>query len=99
MYSGEPSMARVCVSPPTPLLLIDLDTPKSSTFTFGCPPTVFERNRFCGLMSRWTMPIACASAIASQAWMTHSEAAAAVRVPCCSSTAPRSLPSRYSITM
>jgi hypothetical protein len=50
---------------------VDLEIPKSSTFTNGVPSDAVVTKRFAGLRSRWTMPFWWASAIASLAWMMY----------------------------
>ncbi len=75
------------------------EIPKSRTLMLGSPSGLLVRNRFSGFMSRCTMPAACASASASHAWRTWSAASAAGSAPTLAIFAPRSSPSRYSITM
>ncbi len=65
----------------------------------GVPSGSTSRNRFAGLRSRWTMPFACASAIASQAWSRYSAASASGSAPLFSMTDARSEPVRCSMTM
>ena len=45
-----------------------LEMPKSRSFTQSVPSGRIVRKRFPGFRSRWIVPIACASASASQAW-------------------------------
>jgi hypothetical protein len=66
---------------------------------FSMPPGSRATKRFAGFRSRWTIPIACASAIASQACSRKSTAVSTGSGPCCSRRSDRSPPSRYSITM
>ena len=72
MYIGEPSTSVVCVSAPSvgsPAPVI-FEMPKSSTLMMRRLSDRFARKRFDGLRSRWTMPSACASAMASHASST-----------------------------
>ncbi len=65
MYEGEPIIDVVTVIASWASRLGILEMPKSSTLMTGLPLGRSARNRFAGLRSRWTMPSACASAIAS----------------------------------
>ena len=46
-----------------------LATEKSSSFTKSGEPAMFSRNTLSGLMSRWMIPIECASASDAQHWI------------------------------
>ena len=72
MYWGEPTVARGWVRRKLPLWAasLSLEMPKSSTFTSGVPSGRRVRNRLAGLRSRWTIPLAWASASPSQACRT-----------------------------
>ena len=100
MKRGLPSIDAVrvisCSDSPNGFVF---EMPKSSTFTSGPPAGPRVTKRFASLMSRWTMPSACASASASHACMTYSAASLAGMEWRCFASAARSQPSRYSITM
>ena len=74
MYCGDPMTVCVSVSPKSgraaSIALVAFEMPKSRTLMHGEPSTPDVRKRFDGLMSRCTMPSACASASASQVWST-----------------------------
>ena len=74
MYCGDPSSVlgavRLFFDGASSSWRIDFEMPKSSTFTMRVPFARSARNKFDGLRSRWTMPAACASAIASHASST-----------------------------
>lgn len=78
---------------------VSLEIPKSSTLTACSPSDRTTQKRFAGFRSRWTIPIAWASAIASQACSTNSTACSTGNAPRSLSHAERSRPSRYSMTM
>ena len=71
-----------------------LERPKSSTFGRSARSRPARRvtKRLPGLMSRWTMPRACASARASQASRTMSTASTMGSLPRALKRTPRSLP-------
>ena len=97
MYAGEPITVAVLVSEKSSASAA-LAMPKSSTFTLGEPSARTVRNRFAGLRSRWMMPMAWASAIASAACsMKLTTCATGSRVWALRNES-RSWPSRYSIT-
>ena len=98
MYAGVPSSDCVCVRRMS-VPIDDFEIPKSSTLISAVPSGRHVTNRFAGLTSRWTMPIACASASASQVWSTSSTAHGTGSRPRSTSSAPRSWPSRNSMTM
>ena len=54
--------------------------------------------RFCGLMSRWTMPCSRACCNPSAAWRTHWQASATGSGPCARTSSARLTPSTYSMT-
>ncbi len=67
MYEGEPMADAAWVRAWSLAVSGVLEMPKSSTLTMGGPLGRVARKRLPGLRSRWTMPAACASAMASQA--------------------------------
>jgi hypothetical protein len=73
--------------------------PKSRTLTNGVPSGRRVTNRFAGLMSRWIIPAACASATPSIAWSKRSAVSRSGSGPRSSSKSDRSFPSKSSITM
>ena len=78
MYAGEPIIDVVDVSRPDAASTVAaVAIPKSSTFRLSPPPGCRATNRFAGLMSRCTIPSACASASASHASTTYRAARAA----------------------
>ena len=70
MYSGVPKIIPVLVSfrPGAPSVSISLilAMPKSTILTKSSMPSRFVRKMFSGLMSRWTMPLACVAESARQ---------------------------------
>jgi hypothetical protein len=58
MYLGDPIAVRLLVNSAldSAASTRSLDTPKSSTLMSGRPSGRFERKRFAGFRSRWTMP-------------------------------------------
>ncbi len=102
MYPGEPMTSPLAVSiswAPAVLNSVIFEMPKSRTFTSGEPSRRRVTKRFEGFRSRCTMPVACASASASQACRTKSTTCRTGIGPRFLSQAARSSPSRYSITM
>ena len=97
MYVGVPSDAPVRVSGAASLR--SLATPKSSTFATNGAPGSSHRNRLGGLMSRWTIPIACARSSAWATCVTSRATSGGVIVPSRDRRAPRSSPSSSSMTM
>ena len=67
MYCGVPNTTPACVFIRSPSS--SLATEKSSSFTKSGCPAMFSRNTLSGLMSRWMMPIECASASDAQHWI------------------------------
>jgi len=66
MNDGVPIVCPVCVAPLSVPFTASrrLAMPKSSTLMLAS----FVRNTFSGLMSRWTIPLACAAASTSSSW-------------------------------
>src|SRR5512140_369679 len=60
MYCGVPNTTPAWVFMRSPSS--SFATEKSSSFTKSGEPAMFSRNTLSGLMSRWMMPIECASA-------------------------------------
>ncbi len=104
MYIGEPTtlVVRVTAEPRgstnAALAALTFEIPKSMTLTIREPSARSARKRFSGLMSRWTMPAACASAIASQASRTKETASSAGKAPFASMMSARSRPESRSRT-
>src|SRR5580700_7579171 len=71
MYSGVPMTVVLAVTDMSEVA-VDFEMPKSSTLTSGVPLTWVVTKRLAGLRSRWTMPSAWASSMASQAWSRRS---------------------------
>ena len=90
-YCGVPSTWPVWVMP---TLSAARAMPKSVTFTFRSGVTI----RLAGFTSRWTMPAACAAAIASAAWAIRSVAASGSMGAPGRSSAESGSPSTSSIT-
>ena len=74
--AGEPMRALVVVMSCArrPPCVVIFEMPKSSTLIESWPSARRMQKRFAGFRSRWTMPSACASAMASHAWSTNSTA-------------------------
>ena len=68
MYCGVPNTTPAWVRMRSPSCS-SLATEKSSSFTKSGEPAMFRRNTLSGLMSRWMMPMAWASASEAQHWM------------------------------
>ena len=98
MYDGVPMSApvRVWPSPITRERLFAM--PKSTTLATS-PSGSLQRKMFEGLMSLWTMPIACALPSARATWLTSAAVSRASSFPRRARRLPRSSPSRYSIAM
>ena len=75
-----------------------LATEKSSSFTKSGEPAMFSRNTLSGLMSRWMIPIECASASDAQHWMRTFITRFGV-MPLPTMAPRRTMPSRNSIVM
>src|SRR6266545_2499713 len=102
MYEGEPSAMLLPVRPAVWVLnprVVTFEIPKSSTFTAKSPSARRITKRLAGLRSRWTIPRACASAMASHVCSMNSTACPRGSGPRERSHSATSSPSRYSITI